>query len=259
MSFFRNGPESAQLAHSGGPRPARERGHSAPGREQRDPGPRGSGVAAAEGLFAPSHTWAAVSSSMNGAGLAAPPRLRGSSCPRSSPVPAGPKGRQGRRAPRPPHASPALRMGGQGRLNQRLTDPSADHVADVGEMVGTKAAKGPQRGQTGHRPDHVATNQPPATKLSPLVRVLNTRPPGDEPSGRRPAGNGSEMAQMAHEPPRANCLSTAETIASGGRKPWSRQKSQHRCDNSHHRHPGASRGPGGAPSTSINLEVQVLS
>ncbi len=98
MSSIRNSPEPAQLAHSGGPRPAGERGHSASGSEQRDLVPRGCGVAAAEGQFAPSHTWAAVASSMNGAGLAAPPRPKGGSRPRSSPVPAGPKGRQGRRA-----------------------------------------------------------------------------------------------------------------------------------------------------------------
>jgi hypothetical protein len=55
-----------------------------------------------------SHTWAAASFLVNGAGLAAPPRPGGG----LRPTPFG-------RAPRPPHASPAPDRGGQGRLNQR--------------------------------------------------------------------------------------------------------------------------------------------
>lgn len=154
--------------------------------EQRDLHPRGCGVAAAEGLFAPSHTWAAAASPMNGAGLAAPPRPRGG----LRPTPVG-------RAPRPPHASPAPDQGGHGRLNQRLTGRSADHFAEVGKMVWPKAAKGPQRGQTGHRPHHMVPNQAPATKLSPLVRELQPFP---DPSSRGGTPSAADEAiSRSHE------------------------------------------------------------
>ena len=84
--------------------------------------PRHGGVAAAEGLFAPSHTWAAAASVMNGAGLAAPPRLRGG----LRPTPFG-------RAPQPPHARSALRMSGQGRLNQQSHNLLVPNQALVSE------------------------------------------------------------------------------------------------------------------------------
>ena len=142
-------------------------GTASVGWEQRAIEPRIGADAAAEGLGSPSHASAAVSSLMNGAGLAAPPSLRGALRP--TPF---------RRAPRPPHASPAPHIGGLDSMNQRLA------ACLVPAVIARRPSKGFRRSDLTEvrdcfRPSQndlafaMTANRPPGPKLE--------RPTGLEP------------------------------------------------------------------------------
>ncbi len=180
--------------------------------EQRGLHPRGCGVAAAEGLFAPSHTWAAVASLMNGAGLAAPPRLRGA----LRPTPFG-------RAPRPSHARPAPDQGGQSRLNQLSHDLLVPNQALVYER--------PPGCESGALRRHCeeAIGWHPTKQSRGATRLLQAT---SERPGLRNDGDRRSL----------NIVETLD-LRPTGLEPVAF---------THHRHPGESGGPGAARITQDN-------